>query len=240
MEYFNKISESAFVDQDDGSTIYYPNGSLSFGRIIECEKRKKLIFSKHKTNLIIGILLGIVVGLLPVLMVHEGVPVAVAYCVLFVAIIPACAFHMFLNLMGVSDLPISEKKINPKIAGAKAVRSCPLVCWRIMFTVGIVMMPIYFTLLVWFPNQLRSHERTNEFTIFIVVLSVLAICQGWYGCKLYRIDEPTLQFRRCSLKEVKIVIDYEITLNDDEEDEMIPSESDNKNKSEDSLDGVER
>jgi len=48
MGYFDKISELAFKEGDNGETIYFPNGILGKGRLVQDPVRKTKLFKFHK------------------------------------------------------------------------------------------------------------------------------------------------------------------------------------------------
>ena len=56
MGYLDRTTETVFADQEDGNTIYFPDGVFGPGRIITCEKRKKEVFIAHCRSIISGLL----------------------------------------------------------------------------------------------------------------------------------------------------------------------------------------
>ncbi len=48
MGYFDKISEAAFKEADDGVVIYYPNGAMGKGRVVPDLATKDKLYKFHK------------------------------------------------------------------------------------------------------------------------------------------------------------------------------------------------
>ena len=202
MGYLDRTTEAVFADQEDGSTIYFPSGILGPGRIITCEKRKKEVFIAHRRSLIFGLLVGVFLGLAPLQLFWLGFSVIYAYGITVVACVVVSGIQLYLNKVRVADLPQTDIKMNVKSARAKSVRSLPLIYWKISLGFGLVMMPLYFTLRLWFPDQLDPHEKTTKYALFMVVLALLITCQGWFGYRSYQIEEPTLKFRETQLEDI--------------------------------------
>ena len=196
MRFLDRFTESFFADQEDGSTIHYPNGTFGSGRIITCEKRKKEVFIAHRRNLVIsGVCIGVVTGVGPLLLMLLGCSVEFAHGMAFIACIPIFYFQIYFNRREVADLPKTNIKLNVANARARSVRSFPLIFWKGLLVVGLYVILLYFTIRVWFPDQLRGVQKTTTFAISIIVFSITLIHQGWNGCRSYKIEEPTLKFR---------------------------------------------
>ena len=196
MRFLDRFTESVFADQEDGSTIYYPNGRFGSGRIITCEKRKKEVFIAHRRNLLIsGVSAEIVVVLVTVLLIWLGCSVTFAFGMSVVANILVVGFQIYFNHREVADLPKTDIKLNIANARMKSVRSFPLIFWKGLLVVGLCLMPFYFTTRIWFPEQLNPFEKTTKYTISVIALSLILTCQGWNGCRSYGIRIPTLKFR---------------------------------------------
>ena len=195
MGFFDRMAEAVFADQEDGSTLYYPCGMLGYGRIITCEKRKKEVFKAHRKSIIIGLFVGFLLGLSPLLLIQLGFSVVFAYSVIAVACITVCSIQLYLNKARVADLPKTDVKLNFASAHAKSVRSLPLIFWKFSLVLGLGLIPLYVTIRVCFPDHLDSHTKSTKYVIFLVVLSLLLTCQGWYGFRSYKMEEPTLVFR---------------------------------------------
>ena len=194
MSFLNVATESAFVDLDDGTTAYYPHG-FGCGRIISSEKRKKMVFQTHRRNIIIGMVLGLLTALSPLIFLQLGFTLLFANVVVIATVIPLAAIQVYLNHREVTDLPKTEVKLNYSKARAKSVRIAPLIFWKGLLFVGLCLMPFYVTMRTWFSDQLDDHEKTTKFAGSMLIVSFLATFQGWYGYQSYKIEEPTLKFR---------------------------------------------
>ena len=202
MGYLDRSTEAVFADQEDGSTIYFPNGIFGPGRIITCEKRKKEVFIAHRRSIIFGVFVGVILGLAPLQLIWLGFSLIYAYGIAVVVCVAFTGMQVYLNRVRVADLPQTDIKMNVKSARAKSFRTLPLIYWKMSLGFGLVMMPLYFTLRLWFPDQLGPHEKTTKYALSMVVLALLITCQGWYGYQSYKIEEPTLKFRETQLEDI--------------------------------------
>ena len=63
MGFFDKLAETAFRKNHDGSDIYFPNGVIGKGRIVRDAARRKKLFNYHKRIFKYGIPLVLLYGL---------------------------------------------------------------------------------------------------------------------------------------------------------------------------------
>jgi len=88
MGYFDKISELVFKEGDDGETIYFPNGILCKGRLIQDPVRKAKLFKYHKriNKYLIPFfsLYGLILGLSGAVSLEDFIPVLIFCIIVFI------------------------------------------------------------------------------------------------------------------------------------------------------------
>ena len=90
--------------------------------------------------------------------------------------------------------------MNIKSARAKSVRTLPLICWKISLGFGLVMIPLYFMLRLWFPNQLNPQKTTRYATH--VRNSICNNMQGLARIPMVQNRRTTLKFRETQLEDI--------------------------------------
>ena len=116
MGYFDKITEAAFKEGENGESIYYPNGIIGKGRVIKDPELKKKIFKFHKRlNKYLfpfGVIYGMLLGLGGAVSLEGLIPVIIIGVLVFLR-------QRFL----INGLPKNSAKLTVKEASTKASKS---------------------------------------------------------------------------------------------------------------------
>eukprot|EP01060_Flectonema_neradi_P010470 TRINITY_DN17572_c0_g1_i1.p1 TRINITY_DN17572_c0_g1~~TRINITY_DN17572_c0_g1_i1.p1 ORF type:complete len:229 (+),score=15.18 TRINITY_DN17572_c0_g1_i1:68-688(+) len=182
MYVFDKIVASNFYDQADGTTVFYPNGSLSCGRVIDTAARKEQAFQTRRCSLFISTLLGVVSGVfVPIIMLHYGISEGITFIVLVAILILVSVLHCAFNWWSVYDLPITDIALDHR----KSARALPLGFWRFCFWLGVALLSMFGIVRLWFPEELDDFEKSSENAAAVVFSAAGLICLGWWGCRAY-------------------------------------------------------
>jgi len=131
MGYFDKITEAAFKEGENGESIYYPNGVLGKGRVIQDPELKKRIFKFHKRInkylIPFGAIYGMLLGLGGAISLEGLMPVIIIGVLVFLR-------QRFL----ISGLPKNNTKLTVKETSTKASKAMHPAFLIFMMVNGII------------------------------------------------------------------------------------------------------
>ncbi len=139
MGFFDKMTESAFKEGINGETIYFPNGVLGKGRLVQESARKEQLFKFHKRLnkylIPVSILYGILAGLTGEVSLTGFMPLIILGIIVFLR-------QRFL----MRGLPIHDEKLTVKEASTYAAKAFHPVFLFLIVLNGIILLLLSFAL----------------------------------------------------------------------------------------------
>ena len=174
MGYFDKLTESAFKEGDNGETIYFPNGVFGRGRLIHDPTRKAQLFKYHKRLnkylIPLSVLYGMLLGLGGGLSVNGVMPLIITGIIVLIR-------QRYL----MRGLPVLNEKLSVKEATAATSRNFHPALLLFMIGNGVFLVLLSLTI------PFILDKPLNEIISLVLIPSIVGLVLIGISMYLYKI-----------------------------------------------------
>ncbi|WP_126457086.1 hypothetical protein [Sulfuriflexus mobilis] len=176
MGYFDKIAATAFKEGKNGETLYFPNGILGKGRLVEDPVRKEKLFKFHKRLnkyfLPLCILYGLLLGLSGGVSLNGFMPIIIIGLVVIMR-----------QQILIRGLPVKNEKLSAKEAMTSTSKALHPAWVPVMFVAGIIGILLSLSIPFFFEKSF------NELLGLVVITLTLGIVSLGISLYLYKIQK---------------------------------------------------
>lgn len=183
MGYFDKITESSFKTGSNGESLYFPNGILGKGRLVQDSVRKTQLFKYHKRLhkylVPFAILYGLVIGIGNDISLDSLMPILIIGSIVFIR-------QRYL----IRGLPIHNEKLTIKEVASTASKAFHPAFLILMALNGAALIAISIAM------PFILNEPINEILTLVIVPFVLGVVSLAVYIYLYKIKKSNKSLKQ--------------------------------------------